>query len=63
MLQQMKQLRLDTAAAASAPRPTDSVASDAPVLASVQASAPTSAPGRPPHRVRRLRQTLLLVPQ
>eukprot|EP00965_Chrysotila_dentata_P043113 1432169-Pleurochrysis_carterae.AAC.1 len=46
MLQQMKQLRLDTAAA-SAPRPGDSVATDAPALASVQASAPTRAPGPP----------------
>eukprot|EP00965_Chrysotila_dentata_P087213 2879279-Pleurochrysis_carterae.AAC.1 len=47
MLQQMKQLRLDAAAAASAPRPSDSVASGAPALASLQASAPTPAFGPP----------------
>eukprot|EP00965_Chrysotila_dentata_P143049 4727112-Pleurochrysis_carterae.AAC.1 len=43
----MKQLRLDAAAAASAPRPSDSVTSGAPALASVQASAPTPALGPP----------------
>eukprot|EP00965_Chrysotila_dentata_P165213 5454929-Pleurochrysis_carterae.AAC.1 len=47
MLQQMKQLRLDTAAAASVPRLSDSVAPGAPALASVQAFAPTPAPGPP----------------
>eukprot|EP00965_Chrysotila_dentata_P017544 583112-Pleurochrysis_carterae.AAC.1 len=47
MLQQMKQLRLDAAAAGSAPRPNDSVASGAPALASVQAPAPTLALGPP----------------
>eukprot|EP00965_Chrysotila_dentata_P043172 1434332-Pleurochrysis_carterae.AAC.1 len=45
MLQQMMQLRLDAAAAASAPRSSDSVASGAPAIASVPASAPTPAPG------------------
>eukprot|EP00965_Chrysotila_dentata_P005590 183683-Pleurochrysis_carterae.AAC.1 len=47
MLQQMKQLRLDTAAVAPAPRPSDSVASGPSALTPVPASAPTAAPGPP----------------
>eukprot|EP00965_Chrysotila_dentata_P073478 2427098-Pleurochrysis_carterae.AAC.1 len=47
MLQQIKQLRLDAAAATSELRPSDSAASVAPALASVQASAPTPASGPP----------------
>eukprot|EP00965_Chrysotila_dentata_P135437 4478032-Pleurochrysis_carterae.AAC.1 len=43
----MKQLRLDAAAAASAPHSSGSVASGAPALASAQAFAPTSALGPP----------------
>eukprot|EP00965_Chrysotila_dentata_P115593 3820286-Pleurochrysis_carterae.AAC.1 len=45
MLQQIKQLRLDAAAAALVPHSSDSVASGAPALALVQASAPTPALG------------------
>eukprot|EP00965_Chrysotila_dentata_P098120 3244616-Pleurochrysis_carterae.AAC.1 len=47
MLQQRKQLRLDAAAAALAPHSSDSVASGAPTLAPVQASAPTPPLGPP----------------
>eukprot|EP00965_Chrysotila_dentata_P146985 4852417-Pleurochrysis_carterae.AAC.1 len=47
MLQQMKQLRLDAAAAVSAPNSSGSVASGAPALASVQAFAPNPASGPP----------------
>eukprot|EP00965_Chrysotila_dentata_P109195 3608597-Pleurochrysis_carterae.AAC.1 len=43
----MTQLRLDAAAAASAPRSSGSVASGAPAIASVPASALTPAPGPP----------------